>query len=127
MKIISLHCDFIKFKPLKKALKQPEELSEKRLLGEEVKDPLVILTAVEKQDEVNEKIVEKLIQEATDKITKHQTSIIIAHRLTTVKKADRIIVMDKGKIMEQGSHNELLKLNGYYKSLYELQFADKVA
>lgn len=70
---------------------------------------------------------EKLIQDATDKITRSQTSIIIAHRLATVKKADRIIVMDKGKIMEQGSHNELLKLNGYYKSLYELQFADKVA
>ncbi len=70
---------------------------------------------------------EKLIQDATDKITESQTSIIIAHRLATVKKADRIIVMDKGKIMEQGSHNELLKLNGYYKSLYELQFADKVA
>ena len=70
---------------------------------------------------------EKLIQDATDKITQSQTSIIIAHRLATVKKADRIIVMDKGEIMEQGSHNELLKLNGYYKSLYELQFDDKVA
>ena len=70
---------------------------------------------------------EKLIQDATDKITKYQTSIIIAHRLATVKKADRIIVMDKGEIKEQGSHNELLKLNGYYKSLYELQFANKVA
>lgn len=70
---------------------------------------------------------EKLIQDATDKITESQTSIIIAHRLATVKKADRIIVMDNGKIMEQGTHNELLKLNGYYKSLYELQFADKVA
>lgn len=70
---------------------------------------------------------EKLIQKATDKITASQTSIIIAHRLATVKKADRIIVMDKGEIMEQGSHNELLKLNGFYKSLYELQFADKVA
>jgi len=70
---------------------------------------------------------EKLIQEATDKITKHQTSIIIAHRLTTVKKADRIIVMDKGKIVEQGSHSELLNKSGYYKTLYDMQFANEVA
>jgi len=70
---------------------------------------------------------EKLLQQATDKITRHQTSIIIAHRLTTVKKADRIIVMDKGKIVEQGSHLELLSKNGYYKTLYNMQFANKVA
>ena len=70
---------------------------------------------------------EKLIQEATDKITKHQTSIIIAHRLTTVKKADKIIVMDSGEIVEQGSHLELLSKNGYYKNLYDIQFANKVA
>lgn len=70
---------------------------------------------------------EKLIQQATDKITKHQTSIIIAHRLTTVKKADRIIVMDKGEIVEQGSHLELLRQNGYYKTLYNMQFANEVA
>jgi subfamily B ATP-binding cassette protein MsbA len=70
---------------------------------------------------------EKLIQEATDKITQHQTSIIIAHRLTTVKKADRIIVMDKGMIVEQGSHLNLLSKDGYYKTLYDMQFANKVA
>jgi subfamily B ATP-binding cassette protein MsbA len=69
---------------------------------------------------------EKLIQEATDKITQHQTSIIIAHRLTTVKKADRIIVMDNGTIVEQGSHLELLQKNGYYKNLYDMQFANEV-
>ncbi|MCF6168973.1 ATP-binding cassette domain-containing protein, partial [Lutibacter sp.] len=70
---------------------------------------------------------EKLIQQATDKITQHQTSIIIAHRLTTVKKADKIIVMDKGKIVEQGSHLELLHKNGYYKNLYDMQFTSEVA
>ncbi|MFK5959334.1 MAG: ABC transporter ATP-binding protein [Lutibacter sp.] len=70
---------------------------------------------------------EKLIQNATDKITKHQTSIIIAHRLTTVKKADRIIVMDKGEIVEQGSHVELLSKDGYYKTLYNMQFVSEVA
>ncbi|WP_372792515.1 ABC transporter ATP-binding protein [Lutibacter sp.] len=69
---------------------------------------------------------EKLIQKATDKITRHQTSIIIAHRLTTVKKADRIIVMDKGEIVEQGSHLELIAKNGYYKTLYNMQFVNEV-
>ena len=66
---------------------------------------------------------EQLIQNATDKITKGRTSIVIAHRLATVKKADKIIVMDAGKIMEQGTHQQLLKKeHGYYKNLYEVQF-----
>ena len=69
---------------------------------------------------------EQLIQDATDTITAGRTSIIIAHRLATVKKADRIIVLDAGKIVEQGSHKELLKIeNGYYKNLYEVQFLKK--
>jgi len=66
---------------------------------------------------------EQLIQDATDKITKGRTSIVIAHRLATIKKADNIIVMDAGRIVEQGTHTELLKKeNGYYKNLYEVQF-----
>ncbi|GGK19430.1 xenobiotic ABC transporter ATP-binding protein [Yeosuana aromativorans] len=66
---------------------------------------------------------EQLIQTATDKITKGRTSIIIAHRLATIKKADKIIVMDSGNIVEQGTHEELLKKeNGYYRNLYEVQF-----
>ncbi len=66
---------------------------------------------------------EQLIQNATDKITKGRTSIVIAHRLATVKKADKIIVMDAGNIVEQGTHKELLKkADGYYKNLYEVQF-----
>lgn len=66
---------------------------------------------------------EQLIQDATDKITKGRTSIVIAHRLATIKKADNIIVMDAGLIVEQGTHAELLKKeNGYYKNLYEVQF-----
>jgi ABC-type multidrug transport system fused ATPase/permease subunit len=66
---------------------------------------------------------EQLIQNATDKITKGRTSIVIAHRLATIKKADKIIVMDAGEIVEQGTHQELLKKeNGYYKNLYEVQF-----
>lgn len=66
---------------------------------------------------------EQLIQKATDRITKGRTSIIIAHRLATIKKADKIIVMDDGQIVEQGTHKELLKKkDGYYRNLYEVQF-----
>ena len=66
---------------------------------------------------------EQLIQEATDKVTEGRTSIVIAHRLATVKKADKILVMEAGKIVEMGTHRELLKKeNGYYKNLYEVQF-----
>ena len=66
---------------------------------------------------------EEMIQIATDKITKGRTSIIIAHRLATIKKADKIIVMEAGKIVEIGSHYDLIqKEKGYYKNLYEVQF-----
>jgi ABC-type multidrug transport system fused ATPase/permease subunit len=66
---------------------------------------------------------EELIQRATEKITKGRTSIVIAHRLATVVNANKIIVMDKGEIVEQGTHAELL-LNekGFYKNLYDSQF-----
>ncbi|MDC6362606.1 MULTISPECIES: ABC transporter ATP-binding protein [Flavobacteriaceae] len=71
---------------------------------------------------------EQLIQKATDKITEGRTSIIIAHRLATIKKASKIIVMDQGKIVEIGTHKELLKKGGYYSDLYEAQFlAEEVA
>jgi ATP-binding cassette subfamily B protein len=65
---------------------------------------------------------EQLIQRATERITRGRTSIIIAHRLSTVQKADRIVVLDKGRIIEQGAHQELLAHNGAYKRLYDLQF-----
>ena len=66
---------------------------------------------------------EKLIQKATKEITKGKTSLVIAHRLATVQRADKIIVLDKGKIVEQGTNKELLEIEGgYYKNLYEVQF-----
>lgn len=65
---------------------------------------------------------EQLIQSATEKITEGRTSIIIAHRLATIKKADKILVMDAGKIVETGTHKELLDQGEYYSKLYEAQF-----
>jgi len=71
---------------------------------------------------------EQLIQDATDKITANRTSIVIAHRLATIKKADKIIVMDQGEIVEIGDHKELLqKTDGYYRNLYEVQFKEEEA
>ena len=71
---------------------------------------------------------EHLMQVATDKITKNRTSIVIAHRLATIQKADNIIVMDAGQIVEQGTHKELLKnKEGYYRNLYEVQFMKQEA
>ncbi|MFV0305654.1 MAG: ABC transporter ATP-binding protein [Moheibacter sp.] len=65
---------------------------------------------------------ELLIQSATEKLTKGRSSIIIAHRLSTIQQADQILVMDAGKIVEKGTHDELLKKEGYYQNLYEVQF-----
>lgn len=66
---------------------------------------------------------EQLIQNATTKLTQGRTSIVIAHRLATIKKADVIIVMEAGQIVEIGNHKELLKIeNGHYRKLYEVQF-----
>jgi ATP-binding cassette subfamily B multidrug efflux pump len=69
---------------------------------------------------------EQLIQKATQKITHGRTSIVIAHRLATVQKADTIIVLDAGEIVEMGTHKELLKNNeGQYRNLYDAQFLTK--
>ena len=65
---------------------------------------------------------ELIIQQALDKIFKNRTSIIIAHRLSTVRNADMIIVLHEGKIAEKGSHDELIEQDGLYKQLYEMQF-----
>lgn len=66
---------------------------------------------------------EQMIQKALEKLTENRTSIIIAHRLATIQKADRILVMDQGQIVEQGTHQSLLEMeNGVYRNLYEKQF-----
>ena len=68
---------------------------------------------------------EELIQKAIDVITEGRTSIIIAHRLATIQKADKILVLDKGEVMEEGTHLELLELKGYYAKLYDMQFKNE--
>jgi ATP-binding cassette subfamily B protein len=66
---------------------------------------------------------EKLIQEALDNLMEGRTTFVIAHRLSTVRRADMILVMDKGRIVQQGAHNELLKQGGLYKEIHDLQLA----
>ena len=65
---------------------------------------------------------EELVAKAMDKLAKGKTSFIIAHRLSTIKNADLILVMDKGNIIEQGTHDELINKNSFYKKLYNSQF-----
>ncbi|MEN9744061.1 MAG: hypothetical protein RLZZ65_1866 [Bacteroidota bacterium] len=65
---------------------------------------------------------ELLIKNATEKLTKGRTSIVIAHRLSTIRQANRIVVMEKGEIIEQGSHDELIRVDGHYKNLYDRQY-----
>lgn len=69
---------------------------------------------------------EALIQHATNILTEGRTSIIVAHRLSTIKNADKILVIDKGEIVEEGNHLQLLKKKGYYKKLYDYQFKSQV-
>ena len=64
---------------------------------------------------------EKLVQDALIKLMKSRTSLVIAHRLSTIKNADKIIVLDKGKIVETGTHEQLIKEEGHYKKLSNLQ------
>ena len=68
---------------------------------------------------------EEIILNNLFKISQHKSTIIVSHRISSVKNADSILVLDKGKIIQQGSHNELIKINGYYKELYEQQLLEK--
>jgi ATP-binding cassette subfamily B protein len=87
-----------------------------------VHDPKIIVL-----DEATSSVdteTEELIQSAIDKLMRGRTSIVIAHRLSTIQKANKIIVLDKGQIMEEGNHDELLKLDGFYANLYQMQYKE---
>ncbi len=71
-------------------------------------------------------VSERLVQEAIDDLSRDRTTLVIAHRLSTVQKADQIAVLDQGRVVEVGSHDQLLQKHGYYKRLYSMQFGDKV-
>ncbi|NNF36773.1 MAG: ABC transporter ATP-binding protein, partial [Saprospiraceae bacterium] len=85
-----------------------------------VYDPAIIIL-----DEATSSVdteTEEMIQEAIEKLMKGRTSIVIAHRLSTIQNADEIIVLDKGEIMETGTHDELLAENGFYAQLHRMQY-----
>ena len=68
---------------------------------------------------------EKIVQQAIDNAMENRTAMVVAHRLSTIKNADKIIVMERGNVMEVGNHKELIEKNGVYKMLYDIQFAVK--
>jgi ABC-type multidrug transport system fused ATPase/permease subunit len=67
---------------------------------------------------------ERIIQSALERLLKGRTAFVIAHRLSTITRADKIVVMDKGRIVEEGSHQELLEKRGRYFDLYTMAFAE---
>ncbi len=85
-----------------------------------LKDPAILI--LDEATSALDNTTEILIQQALDELCKGRTTIIVAHRLSTVKSADEIAVIENGVVKEKGTHNELVKLNGIYKTLYDLQF-----
>ena len=85
-----------------------------------IKDPAILIL-----DEATSSLdseSERLIQEALDHFIEGRTAVVIAHRLSTVRRADRIVVMEAGRVVQQGKHDELLAQGGLYKRLYDTQF-----
>lgn len=87
-----------------------------------LKDPAILI--LDEATSALDNTTEILIQEALDELCKGRTTLVVAHRLSTVKNADRIVVVSDGEITEEGTHHELMELNGTYAKLYSLQFRE---
>jgi ATP-binding cassette subfamily B protein len=87
-----------------------------------LKDPAILI--LDEATSALDNTTEILIQQALDELCRGRTTIVVAHRLSTIKRANSIAVIDQGKIIEQGTHEELMALGGIYKDLYSLQFRD---
>jgi ATP-binding cassette subfamily B protein len=85
-----------------------------------LKDPQILV--LDEATSHLDSLSEELIQSALQRVMKGRSSLVIAHRLSTILAADKILVMDQGRLVEQGTHAELLALNGLYANLYETQF-----
>ncbi len=127
MKILSLHCDYIKFKPVKKAIKEPEELSEERKKEKEIKEVLVIFTAVEKQDETNKNILDQYIQNVEELAEQVKAKNIVlypyAHlssQLSAPSFAQSLMQDAEKKLAESKKYNIERAPFGYYKE-FELK------
>ncbi len=126
MKLLSVHCDYIKFKPLKKALKNPEDLSDMRKKEQKIKNCLVIFTAIEKQDESNDKIIDKYLHEIIDIAKKVNTKNIVlypyAHLSSSLSNPDIAlkILRDSEKGLSKRKFNVATAPFGYYKE-FELK------
>jgi len=87
-----------------------------------LKDPKILI--LDEPTSSLDALTERDVTKAVDNLTKNRTTIIIAHRLSTLRNVDKIIVLDKGTVIEQGSHEQLIRTDGLYKKLFEAQFAD---
>jgi subfamily B ATP-binding cassette protein MsbA len=85
-----------------------------------LKDPAILL--LDEATSALDTESEKLVQEAIDRLVRNRTTIVIAHRLSTIRGADRIYLMEEGRVVQTGTHDQLLATGGRYKELYDLQF-----